>query len=335
MRLFSLVLVLSTCCHSGALFAQEVHCESDAALTQVAARWLAGDLSSGAEVVTPGTLTAAVREAGSDRVHVRGGLANTDAQRRALFVGLGDAAPLVCGEAATAEGTVLVVAERAGTLSVNGRAARYSLAPGYAEPHLVVRSATTRVRLAPLAGQQFDLSDVSPPALLQLMAEGPDGVTPVAQRRLAAPREAGDQHAGNTLRSPTRGRDVYALIDSGRSRDGGRPLRSNALLAEVAEEQAARVCRAARVFHGHAGDDPEARVQRAGLSARVVGEVSSRASSVGAALDALWASPSHELTLLDARFTDAGYGVAEDDSGRTCLVVLLAAWPRRVAVRHP
>ena len=38
-----------------------------------------------------------------------------------------------------------------------------------------------------------------------------------------------------------------------------------------------------------------------------------------------------EAALLDRRFTDAGAGMATDARGRTCLVVMLAAWPRLVA----
>jgi uncharacterized protein YkwD len=41
-------------------------------------------------------------------------------------------------------------------------------------------------------------------------------------------------------------------------------------------------------------------------------------------------SPSHRMTVTDPRFTDAGYGTATDDKGRTCAVVLLAAWPRKL-----
>ena len=36
------------------------------------------------------------------------------------------------------------------------------------------------------------------------------------------------------------------------------------------------------------------------------------------------------MTVVDRRFTDGGYGTAEDGRGRTCVVVLLASWPRFV-----
>jgi hypothetical protein len=48
------------------------------------------------------------------------------------------------------------------------------------------------------------------------------------------------------------------------------------------------------------------------------------------ALHAIEDSPSHRMTVTDPRFTDAGYGKAKDERGRTCAVVLLASWPRKV-----
>jgi uncharacterized protein YkwD len=44
---------------------------------------------------------------------------------------------------------------------------------------------------------------------------------------------------------------------------------------------------------------------------------------------ALAASPSHRAALGDRRFTDVGIATTAHD-GHTCLVVLLASWPRRI-----
>ena len=75
------------------------------------------------------------------------------------------------------------------------------------------------------------------------------------------------------------------------------------------------------------GADPERRLRAAGISARVVGEVVARGASAGDAVEGLARSPSHRMTVVDRRFTDGGQGVAVA-GGRTCVVVLLAAWPR-------
>ena len=61
----------------------------------------------------------------------------------------------------------------------------------------------------------------------------------------------------------------------------------------------------------------------------VVGEAVARARTMREALHAIEDSPSHRTTVTDPRFTDAGFGQAKDDKGRTCAVVLLASWPRK------
>jgi uncharacterized protein YkwD len=61
-----------------------------------------------------------------------------------------------------------------------------------------------------------------------------------------------------------------------------------------------------------------------------VGEAVARASDEPSATAALLASPSHRRALVDRRFTDVGLGRARASDGHTCLVVLLAAWPRIV-----
>jgi hypothetical protein len=84
-----------------------------------------------------------------------------------------------------------------------------------------------------------------------------------------------------------------------------------------------------------AGGDPEARLLRAGLKARRVGEAVARAAGTGHAFSALARSPSHLLTLVQRGFTDVGLGEAIDDEKHTCLVVLLAEWPRYVGITAP
>jgi len=58
--------------------------------------------------------------------------------------------------------------------------------------------------------------------------------------------------------------------------------------------------------------------------------VVARAEDAARAYDALLRSPSHRAALTDVRFTDAGLGESRDAQGSTCLVVVLAAWPRAV-----
>jgi uncharacterized protein YkwD len=160
------------------------------------------------------------------------------------------------------------------------------------------------------------------PLVVQLVAEGRHGPRPFAQRTLFASTdgELGPSSDGDD--------DVAARIAALRVHRGAGALRSNRLLTEEAHAHAGRVCREGVVAHRLDDGDPEERLARRGIVARVVGETVARARTVREALAALADSPSHLMTLVDRRFTDAGYGQAVDAEGRRCVVVLLAAWPR-------
>ena len=123
---------------------------------------------------------------------------------------------------------------------------------------------------------------------------------------------------------------LLARIDAFRAESGAGSLRSNALLTKSAQQHASRVCELGRVAHRlDSADDPESRLRAEHISARAVGEAVARAQSADAALRAVLDSPSHRLAVSERHFTDAGIGQALDQRGNTCLVVLLAAWPRR------
>lgn len=241
--------------------------------------------------------------------------------------------PLVCGLAQKRASYLLLAAVAQGTLSpVANSTVAFRLARPLGKPWLAVRdSAGGLHRLAPflvskdeegaLQGE-FSLGDLAQSAaFIQLMAEGQGGPRPVAQR---------------TLRKdyrpplPTHG-DPTQVVDARRNKHGVSALRNNRLLTEAALEQAKSVCDLRRAAHVNAdGLDPEARLRTRGIVARAVGEVVARGASVGAALDALVRSPSHELTMVQPNLTDVGVGVVQDRDGHACVVVLFAAWPRYV-----
>ena len=161
------------------------------------------------------------------------------------------------------------------------------------------------------------------PLFVQLVATGPNGPRPVAERWVGKIPEGPTSRRGS--QSPE------AWLMQLRRATGARSVRSNRLLSQEATAHAQRVCDSGRL--GHELDDngdPEARLLKRGIHARVVGEAVARASTMREALHAIEDSPSHRMTVTDARFTDAGYGKAEDEKGRTCVVVLLASWPRKV-----
>jgi uncharacterized protein YkwD len=316
-------------------------CIDDAALTEAA-----GELLLSSSPLTTSTLTAAVREAGSDAVGVHA-LAYANAAEAnawlAKLAGRSDAA-LACGAAHGVERHLLLATARGGQLEpIDARKAvvRGALASGFDRAELVLaagngelqRFAVDAARLR--AGVALSL-DLRRPVRVQLLAHGKQGPRPVAERVLAAgseggaePRDAAVSTTPGIETSSTPGASLEQQLDALRGQAARPSLRSNALLARAAQEHAGKVCKSGRVAHVLApGDDPTHRLLAAGISARRVGETVARAASSEAALRSFMDSPSHRLTLLERSFTDVGVGQATDAAGKRCVVVLLAEWPR-------
>lgn len=238
-------------------------------------------------------------------------------------------APLICGRARVGDRVVLVAAVRAGALTVHQqRTLHAEVIEDFRDPYLVVRDAKGTTRRIAVEGEGFGSTVSLPlawsrPLFVQLVATGPNGPRPIAERWVGKMPD----------REPTRGgsQSPEAWLMQLRRSAGARSLRPNRLLSQEATSHAQSVCDSGKV--GHEVDpwgDPEARLLKRGIEARVVGEAVARAETMRDALHAIEDSPSHRMTVTDPRFTDAGYGKAKDDRGRTCAVVLLASWPRKV-----
>ncbi|HEX2678066.1 MAG TPA: CAP domain-containing protein [Polyangiales bacterium] len=327
-------------------------CPADDALSNAAATLLlAGNAPDS------NTLVAAVREAGSDAVLVHALFQPHDdaaatqkwlAELRAV-----SDADLVCGEASGSAGRLLIASARAGSLlplTAASSVVRGTLAPGFDHPELVISAADgtlTRLGLEPsMLHDGIPLQeDLARPAKIQLLARGHAGPRPIAERELPATRSrahaiaalpptAAGSSASTTAKDAT-ANDLAALLvirlNSLRAERERLAVRDNRLLATLATAHARAVCQAGKLAHELSpGQDPEARVEQAGIRARLVGETIARAGDAGSAFAELGESPSHLLTLLEPRFTDVGVGVAHDSESRSCVVVLLAAWPRYV-----
>ena len=238
-------------------------------------------------------------------------------------------APLICGRARSAERIVVVAAVRAGSLTVVGRNQLHAeVMEDFRDPYLVVRDATGSSRRISVDGGDYGSTISVPiewgrPLFVQLVADGPSGPRPVAERWVGKIPEGPATPGGS--QSP------QAWLMQLRRASGARSLRSNRLLTKEATSHAQTVCDSGKFGHElDPNGDPEARLLKRGIQARVVGEAVARASTMREALHAIEDSPSHRMTVTDPRFTDAGFGKAEDEKGRTCAVILLASWPRQV-----
>lgn len=241
---------------------------------------------------------------------------------------------LVCGDARSERARLLVASARAATLVLEHAVLRGTLAPGFEKPELVFRASDgtlTRIAVQPAELERGVAIDPEWRATqVQLVARGPSGPRPVAERALGrgSPNEDPLELSSASALDANGIADVIAQL---RARHGSTNLRHNRLADGVAASHAKAVCAEGRVVHElQPGVDPETRLARAGLKAKLTGETVARAADSNAALQALWQSPSHSLTLLERHFTDVGIGLATDDRNRTCLVVLLMAWPRPI-----
>ncbi|MBO6939115.1 MAG: hypothetical protein JJ863_29365 [Deltaproteobacteria bacterium] len=272
--------------------------------------------------LTGAALTRALRTAGSDLPHGWARRFHDRADAEAWLRQLDADAPLACGWAERPGVITVVAGARAGTLEVEGDSARATVVDGFREAHLVVRDGDDRLHRLALEQGEASLVDLERPLVVQLVATGPRGPRPIAERRSGAP--ATPQVAGSGPFS--------SRLDALRSVRGASPLRPNRLLTAAANRHARAICAAGVAAHRLERSDPESRLASEGIEARVVGEAVARVAPGADALQALVESPGHAAALTDRRFTDVGVGEATA-RGRRCVVVSLAAWPRFVGRR--
>src|SRR5690349_21504724 len=189
----------------------------------------------------PDALAHAARAAGSDAPTVHA-LETTlddggDLALRAWITDLRTRsdAPLACGEARSGTRRLTLATARGGWLdeilldTSDAPAIRGDLAPGFDAPTLAIRDAAgtprrltvERPRLA--AGVALP-ADLDTPALVQLVARGPSGPRPVAERVVGGPPDAGD--ATLSTHAAT-GADVPAILDTLRASAHAHALRPN------------------------------------------------------------------------------------------------------------
>ncbi|HET8933592.1 MAG TPA: CAP domain-containing protein [Polyangiales bacterium] len=347
-----------------------VECTADPQLTEAAAELLLARTPR----PTPQALTEAVRAAGSDGVGLHALFVPASSKPGVEHKWLATLrtrvdGPLFCGRADNEAGRLLIALGRGAELAPidsRTRIVRGQLQPGFGEAELVIEDGDAQLlRVGVNADSLRKGVELAPelplPLKIQLVARGPSGPRPVAERELhgdgtfadevqrtaafdgaaadlesGRPRPVVQAHATPPAPAADGGARAFSeLVLKLRASRGRHGLRSNRLLREAAKQHAEEVCAKGRVAHEvEAGAGPDARLAKAGLDARLLGEAIARAEDTDSALHALQNSPSHLYTLLDPRFTDFGIGVAKDQAEKFCYVVLLCAWPRYVGKRQ-
>jgi uncharacterized protein YkwD len=274
-----------------------------------------------------GTLLALVHGAGSEapRAHALS-VAELETARVAEWiaslVARGET-PLACGEARVGDHRVIVATPAAATLTIDGVHVSGQLSSGWHDPMLYAEDVSGEVHALELTAPTFSttLPDDIEAIRVQVVARGPDGPRPVAERVLGA-REA----------DATGSSDPRARVAELRRAASAPAVRASRMFDRIASAHAASICEAGEAAHElEPGRDPSERLREEGVVARHVGEVAARGVDVASALAALSRSPSHRAALVDRRFTDVGVGTAEGADGHHCVVVILTAWPRIVA----
>lgn len=312
--------------------AEPLPCEVDDRLSETAAGLLLG-----ASALEPSSLLRAARMHGFDGVAVHALDHASDERARAFLDGLAHAREgrLSCGDAWSEGRWLLLASPRGGRLFRRGMRLFGRLEPGFSAPQLVLEAddGTLTLRAVSVAAlaRGIVLPSDAPLARVQLMAESASGPRPVAELSLDGrpPRQASAGLAPDEPRIRPLAW-VLAEVAAFRQAGGAGPLRENRLLSASAQRHGEALCARGALAHRLDGEDPEARLRRAHVEARGVGEVLARAGSSRSALAALRESPAHRFALAGRDFTDIGVGQAIDAHGQVCLVVLLAAWPRRV-----
>jgi len=137
---------------------------------------------------------------------------------------------------------------------------------------------------------------------------------PTAPGEQAAAGEAGGDDAAVLAR----------MIAAVRRDEGVLPLTRDARLDALARTHAERMRARGTVAHDIGDGDPVARLEEAGLSARLVGENAAHAASVVLAHRALYGSPSHRANLLKGEFDRVGVGVVAGEDGSVWAVEMFA-----------
>jgi uncharacterized protein YkwD len=342
MRLFSLISCLLL------VFSLSVRAQVDCALERELSR--AAQVLLAQKGINAEKIIETVRAEGSDVVSVRALWQRHGDQHRAdqwiqTFQSQSDP-PLVCGLASASDVSLLIAAGRAGGLkpiSAKNRKIYGWLAKGFAKPRLVFVDSNGLIIETAITPGTLN-SGIDTPARLvnpirvQLVATGKGGPLPVAERiigRLDINGRPGKQINRMADLSPSETNPIQHL-NIIRQTWMVPPVRENNLLAQVAARHARTICQTGRIVHEPtAGDTPMSRTAAAGIQARGIGEALAHGDNLHAAMNALQKSPSHLMTMVDRRFTDAGIGVALDQDKKPCVVILLAIWPRFVGGRAP
>lgn len=141
---------------------------------------------------------------------------------------------------------------------------------------------------------------------------------PAAYVRAAAPGEEAARGAADD------GEAMRRMINAARAAEGLPALVRDVELEKLALAHSEEMKRSKVVGHDVGGGDPRARIEAAGIQARIAGENVASASTLEGAHRALWSSPSHRGNLLGDRWKRVGVAVVRGADGFVWVTELFA-----------
>ncbi|GAB4288699.1 MAG: hypothetical protein Kow0090_01080 [Myxococcota bacterium] len=119
--------------------------------------------------------------------------------------------------------------------------------------------------------------------------------------------------------------DVLFALNNLRQSEGLLPLRRQSALDKAAREQSEAMCQAGDTTHRAAGKSLQSRLDSAKIKYSAAGENVAFNKTLGAAYEAMLASPAHRKAMLDKRFTAVGIHSASDKEGGYYLTLIFTA----------
>lgn len=152
--------------------------------------------------------------------------------------------------------------------------------------------------------------------LLQMLGDLGNGPRPLFEALVISGKgNAGSKHAAAALAVSDDEVGVLARINALRAQYKVPALVVDAALTKVAAAHAADMSAAKKLAHDVGKGSPDARVKRAGIVLRLVGENVSYAKGVIAAHEGIERSPSHRANVMRAEFKKVGIGVVREPDG--------------------
>jgi uncharacterized protein YkwD len=188
-------------------------------------------------------------------------------------------------------------------------------------PHGTPRSIPTQLR----PGEVRAVFSLDQPGMwrIQLLFSTERGPRPVAeawtfvdaQPNLAAAQQPapGEELDGTAMSVSDPRARLLEMLNAARRSEQRLPVHRDPRLDALAQAHVEAMREARQTAHDVGQGLPPERLRRAGVHAALVGENVAHASSLGRAHRALWESPAHRATLLDAGFSAVGVGVALAD----------------------